>query len=89
MHIADSQYIIKLHSGRKISLEENYQNLTYLGLLEGLPNKQMNDNIINLDDKLEVSFGCVSRPESASPATGNSKIHKETQEKVIKDAFKV
>ena len=46
MHIADSQYTIKLHSGRKISLEENYQNLTYLGLLEGLPNQQMNDNII-------------------------------------------
>ena len=43
----------------------------------------------NLDDKLDVSFNCVSRPESASPATGNSKIHKETQEKVIKDAFKL
>ena len=26
MHIADSQYTIKLHSGRKISLEENILN---------------------------------------------------------------
>ena len=48
MHIADSQYTIKLHSGRKISLEENYQNLTYLGLLEGLPNQQINDNIFQI-----------------------------------------
>ena len=57
MHPADSNYTITLNSSRNINLEETHQHLTYLGLLEGLPNKRINDSIMSeihniADDKI-------------------------------------
>ena len=36
----------------------------------------------------DFQFRCVSREASASPAVGNSRIHKKQQESVVKAAFK-
>ena len=47
MHIADSNYKISLSSGRVIALEEIHQHLTYAGLLEGLPTRKINKDIIS------------------------------------------
>jgi len=47
MHLADSNYKISLNSNRIISLEEIHQHLTYAGLLEGLPTKRINKEIID------------------------------------------
>ena len=47
MHFSDSNYIISLDSGRSIALEEIHQHLTYAGLLEGLPTKNINQSIIS------------------------------------------
>ena len=46
-HPTNSNYTITLNSGRIITLEETHQHLTYLGLLEGLPNKKINDDILS------------------------------------------
>jgi len=47
MHPADSNYKISLDSKRIIALEEIHQHLTYVGLLEGLPTRRINKEIIS------------------------------------------
>lgn len=36
-----------------------------------------------------INFGVISRPPSASPATGYSKVHKEEQAEILKTAFEI
>ena len=47
MHPADSNFKIILNSNKIISLYEIHSSLTYSGLLEGLPNRKMNKDIIS------------------------------------------
>ena len=47
MNTINNNYEITLNSGRNIILEELHQHLTYLGLLEGLPTKRINKDIIS------------------------------------------
>ena len=46
MHPADSNYEITLDSNRTIALDELHQHLTYAGLLEGLPTRRINKDIL-------------------------------------------
>ena len=47
MHPADSNYEITLDSNRTIALDELHQHLTYAGLLEGLPTRRINKDILS------------------------------------------
>ena len=46
MHPSESNFKIALNSNRVINLYEIHCSLTYSGLLEGLPNRKMNKDII-------------------------------------------
>ncbi len=77
-HPSESNYKITLNSGRIIALEEIHQHLTYLGLLEGLPNSRMNNEILKELPKIanKKIWGNTS-PYIIKPKGDNIKLKKE------------
>ena len=47
MHQSESNFTVILNSSRVINLYEIHCSLTYAGLLEGLPNRRMNKDILS------------------------------------------
>ena len=47
MHQSESNFTVILNSSRVINLYEIHCSLTYGGLLEGLPNRRMNKDILS------------------------------------------
>ena len=68
MHPADSNFKIILNSNRIISLYEIHSSLTYSGLLEGLPDRKMNRDIISgLAEEANRKIYNASKPYIIKP----------------------
>ena len=68
MHPADSNFKITLNSNRVIRLYEIHCSLTYAGLLEGLPNRKMNKDIISrLPEEANQKIYTASKPYIIKP----------------------
>ena len=62
-----TSYKIQLNCGRQIDLRELNQSLTYDGLLEGLPTKQMNAHTLGRVTKEATLFGVQFKPHLIEP----------------------
>ena len=68
MHPADSNFKIILNSSRIICLYEIHCSLTYAELLEGLPNRKMNKDIISrLPEEANQKIYTTSKPYIIKP----------------------
>ena len=78
MHPADSNYKISLDSRRTISLDELHQHLTYAGLLEGLPTRKLNKDILSeLKDTVHNKIWASTTPHIIKPHESPVKLSDE------------